>query len=1556
MKIFDKIRKNNQEPPQEPRKPEELEREKITLSLRAADVERRQKQEEIKRAGEAMEIQKAAKERMQEIEKAREKSAEALEKKLSSRSAEIDEIKNTTAINEAQTFLEADRKKRTLKAEADEAQKAADALRERLIREKGKAAGRINSEDEEILALKTRIALRDAQRRANEEKHAMFLRELRDKLDDQLIAAERKITGQEAAFKARLGQIENELISVKAASDKKISDITLDFDEYNAKMTAIKDRLAREADSLKDEIVRETTAFHAELKKCDEEINGLKIQIMLGETQEKSEREKMNATFREEEEKAAKKITEIERKTVEQSSSFEQLIRAKEEEFNAVKVNSELNQRDHPKSLNARKKELSDFLDALNAEKQTLSEKLVLDKEENAKTFEVKKAEVAALKGGWEKKHKEIREKYEAESKRMEVELKALGEKVAAKEREASGQKSLYEKAITEKEAEIERLQKECAERDENGAKELVEMEKSYNESSAGVKAEVEKLSGKILQAQEAVRKADVENAEGIRTLSEKYESEMRRLAERHESDLRDLGIEKASLMIAMDDVEVTRRETNETFKAQETQKRSRIEALMARLDEQQNEFEARKLTLRQEFNERRKELESQKENLLKQASALEEERANFEKAAEKQKEQLEERFAARKQEAELAFRKESEKYEEERTGLAGEIESRKRKLSEEVRSFEDRLAVLESEHKQSFAAAEAKEKDLADQLSAIGEDILAQREPMEKEIVALKEQIALKKKEFSDRVADVESAITLLKDRITGFEKESAKIAEKREKEYFAEREKFKEEINSIKSAIESTNQSNLRTLEDKSSEIEKAKSDYSARLSMMLKEQARMHKEWAALKVELDKEADDLRTQYEELSQNLPEQLQEKHRFKDELENRILNREEELAREKSLFEKRLRKFSRRLQRKKTSAGQYFEGLAKDYDDKINRKEAELAVVKAEYAGKEEELLKVIDADASAFAQKRYGYEQEKEKITADKLKLESETLEKIRQTDKEIIGLQQRMNLTEETFAVAKAAIRADMGKAADLFRRDTESLVQRIKSEDDLARTQMKEKETLATRVRVEAEAKIKALAEKFEAQKNAHDEELAIMGSEMKRLAAGFEKERAEKNAALAGKTLEAENAERAAREKEKEAAAGIGRLRAGYEIERKKLEEEVSRLQRELAAQTLEFGSRLNEMDGARAAMESDYSRRGASLNEKNLAYEQVLLSRKSVLEKETASWNQKIEDLRKTFEHERGILEGRLEKAKTSLEVRLAQQAAERSRAEHGLKKTLNVIEEKISGLRHKFISEKREWDETLHLKDEESRALMFRFSGREVRIKEESEKRARELEAIIAEFEKQVNERREEFVKTGPGGEEQIKKYKEEIEKLKETIAQRQEQWNEKKQKYVSDAENRMKEVESEIGVLEKHFKEKESYIRELVEKKEKQLEVLKEAILFKDTELSSESRHTGRETVMARENLAAVRREVRYPDIINPDVQEAVSVFNRKDLRGAIKAFTEILMSQPNSHIACEYLAVCYFELGLLDESAKFARKTLELDKDNPRVKNILLRIRRS
>ncbi|MEW6041206.1 MAG: tetratricopeptide repeat protein, partial [Elusimicrobiota bacterium] len=346
--------------------------------------------------------------------------------------------------------------------------------------------------------------------------------------------------------------------------------------------------------------------------------------------------------------------------------------------------------------------------------------------------------------------------------------------------------------------------------------------------------------------------------------------------------------------------------------------------------------------------------------------------------------------------------------------------------------------------------------------------------------------------------------------------------------------------------------------------------------------------------------------------------------------------------------------------------------------------------------------------------------------------------------------------------------------------------------------------------------------------------------------------------------------------------------------------------------------------------------------------------EKSLKERKQLLEKELSSWGQKLSEIKKVYGAEIETYQKRFDKLNVSIEILKTQHSQEKANLEFNLKNSLQLLTKEISDIRYKYNSEKNEWEEKIQLKESEIKDLQLRLDTREARIKDETQSRLKELSGIIAIFEEQVAQRREEFVKATGDGDEQVNKYKQEIEKLKSNIAKKQEMWAERKGQMLPALRGKISEIEKEISAINRLFKEGDKTVKELLLGKEKQIELLRQEFSMKDVELASEIHHTKTEIEALREDISRIRQSVRYGDEKEQTIQAAIELYNNKDLRGAIKAFNEIAITHPDSEAAYEYLAACYFELGLHSEAAKYSRKVLQINKDNARAKEILREIR--
>ncbi|MDI6640974.1 MAG: hypothetical protein QME68_01510, partial [Elusimicrobiota bacterium] len=324
--------------------------------------------------------------------------------KIESKKTEIKQLQDETATNELKLKQDLEHKKETIEKEIGNLKLEATTLLRKLKQEQEIYNKKVLELEREINAVKGEIAVKDAQRRSDAEKHNIAVQEMRVKLSEQLKLLEEKFKTELETWQKEYRNKERELIAFKAQAQQKQSDLQLTYESEYGKLERERDECLNEIAEIKNKIQTAEERYKQNIALLTEEANKVKIELMLKEAEEKSEREKKQAELQNELKNLGSQIDQLQQKLLEDSENYNQLIQAKENELQAFRTETETKLKELEEEQQKKIAALAKEVEAGKKELQLLKTKLVENKNSYDLQLKEKKAQLETVKQEHQKK------------------------------------------------------------------------------------------------------------------------------------------------------------------------------------------------------------------------------------------------------------------------------------------------------------------------------------------------------------------------------------------------------------------------------------------------------------------------------------------------------------------------------------------------------------------------------------------------------------------------------------------------------------------------------------------------------------------------------------------------------------------------------------------------------------------------------------------------------------------------------------------------------------------------------------------------------------------------------------------------------------------------------------------------------------------------------------------------------------------------------------------------------------------------------------------------
>ncbi|MCB4791983.1 MAG: tetratricopeptide repeat protein [Elusimicrobia bacterium] len=1000
-------------------------------------------QERKKREGDLNILHQHIQKDLAELEKSISEEVKTWTEKINQKDKELEEIKHQSVFLETQKKLEAEKNIRDLQSSLESTKQKYKAIERQLIEEKNLWIDKVKSKEEEIINLKTQISLKEIQIKSEDEKAKAKKRDLQLTWQGQTKEMEEKLEKLRKEWTDTYKNKEEELFTLKIALEEHLTAIALEAEKQEKEISSMNNRISDRIVVIEKSIEEEKSRWQELLKAREEEFKGLKAELVLKESQEKAEREQRFKELKEEESQAGRKLKDIGQRIEQEKENWKVKIFQKDEELKILKIQSEI-----------KLKELQDEW---------------LDKE--SKTKEEKEALIERLKE-LENKLNTERAAWENELKGKDLEINQYTEQWALKKNNIINNERQNIEDLKNKKVVLEN--------------ELLSLEESFNKEKLhweellkNKEKEVENYKNDVVSKESKIKRdlADFEykfslELEPFTLKTKNFEADISAASEEFQKQIALKETQKVMLQ-------------NSYFRQEEKLKKQ-LDAHSSRVSSQEGALRNKIAGVRsliqaqsQNATEKLEKLKAQEAALKKQVETIEERIAN-------ERARISREYKTRREEMESNIKR----LEIERRDVKKNMEL---KLSNKIKELEnEEIRVKEFENKAKNEVLQ-KENELK-LIIAKGDE----------ELAGLRANLENAKKEYNQRIKEKEDEINKLfesvktnETRINGEKNKleqdlnhetQALLLKRKELEgaLLKEKKAYEKEVAAIDSKIASLRQSQeLKTKDYEAMQvlwhekIAQTKSEYNKKIDEMHlnRDDAnnisremidRLEKE----EIELQQNLIESKSKYISETNNLKEKYVLK---KTELNGLVEKLNLELEELRKTVNKDLSLKNNKLEEEENKLGSIVSKTNKDlslWEKELNQinetKDKEISVLKAniekskeEYTGKirlqETRLLQVqekIKNDEKTFEAERKGLDEklsaeiepllEKYKYLKNQLTVEQQSAEiDLAALEKKITGLKKKQDELEADYAVMHAAWNEKVDKAKQDYEKEISNL---------------------------------------------------------------------------------------------------------------------------------------------------------------------------------------------------------------------------------------------------------------------------------------------------------------------------------------------------------------------------------------------------------------------------------------------------------------------------------------------------------------------------------
>jgi hypothetical protein len=1525
----------------------EKENESISLRMQLETVNRQMKKNRENREQELKSIQIQVKKELDELDRKLRSKIKEWQRRIKFKQRQLDEMSGKNAVEKAQSKLEQENKEREIKAQIEELQNQIESANRKFQEEQDICLQQTNTKEEDIVKLKTQIAIIEAQSRSEEEKHQEILREFKKKWEAQSRTLETMFNEKSEELKEGYQGKENELIAFRIAAQQSQSDLMLEYDSRTKELGMLRDNLLDKVRGLEEKISKESAEWQDELKARKEEYNQLKVQVMLKETEEKARQEKAKRALAEEEKRARMQMGAIEQKINEIKEKYRNEIVAKDQELEATKIQAEVKLKSLYQQYEGKQAEIVGSKNELTDRIHQLETELSMQKELRQQQLQAKNEEIEKFKQERQLRQQMLQDESERNIEELKAKRKSLGNELAALEEIYVSEKDKWQKATAEKDKESENLSKEIEEEQSTLKSKIEVLEKEVQKEQSPLIAQIDTLKIKIHEQRGLNRQELARKEQFIKFLAEDYAHKKSDLEERYNVKLQ--GIEQKKNDTEKR-VSVLKNDLNEYIGRMESnlaRKENEIKELRSEIETRQKEYNLIKQTKIKESEEAKKPLQEQIEVLSGELAEIQSESERIIRLKEQDKEISENKIVELEKLWNNKIEKINQDWVREKMVLESEQEDITRRFSEEKLMWDGKISELTAlQH--DIKSREALHKE---ELSKLEKDSAKERVSLEDKKRILAEEIDKVKAEGKEKLRVVDPEIQKLKEKINERTIESNNITEEKNRAIAEERAGYSVQFDNIRKDMKTHEDWARQVIKEKEAQIAQLQKNFEQSVSNIALKKEKIENERIELKLKLEKEIVTLEGKLSESRQELVLQVKAKE---DEIElfsGKVNIYDVEIKEKKKRMGRFLNAFNRRAGRKISQLEKQLADAKEYWKEEIDAKENDLKRLTSECDTKKQELQAKFESDTAEFAEERHKLEKQQAEIENKIRDIGANLTEEINIKDKQIIDLREKIAEKEIAWHNERKKIQRQFARERNMLTGEMNLLQDRLKSEGDTHNTKLKKIKKQIEAFKTQAQSRLRSFSKEYDSRINELDEANRRLGNSVADLEGKYDKLKVDSEETRRMKLQELDALKNEFRLKEAEFKDGKEKIEHENLKVCESMQNEISGLEQRIKIQLGEFNNLYEQKENEFLRYQAEAKSKEDQLNAQFAKIESQLVAKREELTRELELLERKLKAEGFAWSKEKQGLEEHVEKLSLGLAIKDSVFESERSKIEHDIKKGQRRLESKISDLKRKFDSDSEYWNMKIRAKEEEMNILKIRTATRDERMISENEKRKKELDRIVGELQDEVSDLDRKYGQDKSKYGEEIKLLQEQSAGFQDEINRSKNAWeSQQKKKYIRIKDSELTKLENEIKNIEKSSIEAIDSLKKVYEGKIREISMLTENILSKDEQLKEEQKFSQEFVRTMKNKIYAIRDRFKPKIIVNKLVDEGIKAYDIGEYDKAIKIFTELLSQDPTLDFAYQYLAVCYKNLGLKDNALEYAKKSLEFDPESEFLKDFI------
>jgi len=1422
----------------------------------------------------------------------------------------------------------------------------------------------IQAKDAALLSLKQELSRREAaldvelkeqenQRRAAQELWATRTKEIERQWNE-------KRKSWEEAVKAK----EEERVRLQAAFHERQAAWQLEQERRLQEMARRQEKAAEKVAALKAHLVKETQVWQQLTQNREDNVQQLKVKLLLSETESKTQIEQAHKILQEAIASAAAQVQALQHQLQEEQEIWKKALDNKTVEIQQMQAGVRAQVRQLEADYSQRIAAVSAQKEQLNQEAATLDDQYKAAQQLHEERVQQLRDEQNNLQLASQNRLESQRQRLDEETAALQTQISALENQKEGSARELEALRVQWQEQLQQRDQALKEIQAALAPQEAELRKRFTVEEEAFNRQIEALKARSRALERDIQKTQESKERLELEHTATIENLRKDTADKEEALKRRATEQMERLSKRLEERRLALD-----------SFLAMKKEEETKIQSLAKAKEKERADLASRLAHLPQIYEAA---LQQKKEAIKKESDALRERIAALEQEATQARDQakgliqsksnelaaLRQALEAKQNELAAAFREREQIMEAERAGIEkktaaaqvdierlrshwkAEAEKREKdigalqnelrqqnilhekRMEQEQKEFDQQLAPLQAQREELIGSLEREQHEHARKLQELDKQAQACRAEMEKAAARAKTETAEQQNRFRQAHAQ-------WKAQFDGIRGEQEGIA-------LSGRAAVEQKLAVIKNLEEQVRQQTLAHEASRRDAVEQA-----------------------TLKIRALQEAvSKLQQELEQARASFPPQLQAKDDAIVQLNQKLASEQVRHQHLLARFERASTTLARRGKKREEMLMASLASAKEQWNNKLADRDSEIAALQANLVAKESERQGELDRMAKQFAEERFQLEKAKEEVEW-KLKDHKEV------SERQLAGRQKEIHFLEAEILRLKAQRDEQIGQKTAMFAAEKQTWQASLSALQKQAEEQHKSNEAVLVSKEQElqnliahSKHRLKTLGEEFTQKVNSWRGTNETLTAQIEQFKSQWAQAQNEWEALRKEKTAEIADLRQEIAACEQRTETELTALEQTNEEGRQTMANQLRKQEKDLQDAQSAFKERLLEKEEALAAATEEISARESASELKWQTSLEQWQNDKQALQQEKARFEHDLNELQKRSERELRKMEETAAQLHMDVTFKEAQLTTQKERLAAQIQQELDPLRDRLSQMKIQEAQERKVWETRLNAKEEDLKMVKTRLVWREKRLQDEFKRREKELEGLRLQFSAESQKVRSHYEAERKQIEQLLKEKRDSLNELQRQSAQLRKGDVDDRDEGQKTLLQQRTEMEEAVRHLTTQREELKTYYEALLEEKEYTLTDMKNALDVRDKDLAQVREKASRRADEIRKQLEQLREATTRESaksgpksaIAWTAFEKGIHLYQTQKWDEAIRAFEECIKKDAHWGPGYQYLALSYHAQGDNVRAAAIAQRALEQDPTNSQLSAWITRLQAS